>query len=128
MRDKGPLRILVVEDEYLMRWSLAEALRAAGHTVRQAADAAEAIRALRESPAVDVILLDCRLPDSDDLTLLCTIRCLAPRTPVVMMTAFGTPELFGRARELGVADILTKPFDVFAVESVLRNAARVVAH
>lgn len=42
---------------------------------------------------VDVVLLDYRLPDSNDLTLLATIRRLAPGSSVVLMTAYGTPEV-----------------------------------
>ena len=94
MEKKSALRVLVVEDEMLMRWSIAEALTANGHTVLEAPDGAAAVEALSDSPAADAVLLDYRLPDSRDLTLLTRIRRLAPLTPVVLMTAFGTPALF----------------------------------
>jgi DNA-binding NtrC family response regulator len=122
MSRTGPLCILIVEDEFLLRWSVAEALRAAGHRVIEASSAGSAIAALREPPRIDVILLDYRLPDSDDLTLLASLRRLAPHTPVVMMTAFGTPEMRARARDLGATVVMDKPFDIFGVEEVLFSA------
>src|SRR5690348_4620832 len=108
-----PLRILVVEDELLIRWSILETLEHAGNTVAEAPDGASAIRAVKEaSTPFDVILLDYRLPDSADLSLLATLRRLAPRTAVVLMTAFGTPEVTQGALQLGVCRILSKPFDM----------------
>lgn len=124
MTDKAPLRVLVVEDELLMRWSIAEALTAKGYTVVEARDGASAVRALADSPPADAILLDYSLPDSKDLKLLSTIRRLAPLTPVVMMTAFATPGLFEEARQLGAAEVLHKPFDIFDLEGVVRRACR----
>ena len=127
MTPDGPFRVLVVEDESLMRWSVAQALTGRGHTVVEAADGAAAMRLLEETPA-DVVLLDYRHPDSDDFALLRDIRRLAPATPVVLMTAFGTPELSDRARALGASDVLQKPFDVFRVDGVLRRACGSSVH
>jgi DNA-binding NtrC family response regulator len=127
MTPDGPFRVLVVEDESLMRWSVAQALTGRGHTVVEAADGAAAMRLLEETPA-DVVLLDYQLPDSDDFALLRDIRRLAPATPVVLMTAFGTPELSDRARALGASDVLQKPFDVFRVDGVLRRACGSSVH
>ena len=125
MENKPPLRVLVVDDEMLMRWSIAETLKASGHVVVEAPDGAAAVRALADGSATDVILLDYRLPDSHDLSLLARIRRLVPRTPVVFMTACGTPTLFTHARELGAADVLSKPFDIDQLESVVRRACGV---
>jgi DNA-binding NtrC family response regulator len=122
MEKNPPLRVLVVEDEMLMRWAIAEAFRAHGHTIVEARDGAAAVEALTDSAAADAILLDYRLPDSWDLTLLSRIRRLAPLTPVVLMTAFGTPALFDQARQLGASEILSKPFDIYELEGVVRRA------
>jgi CheY-like chemotaxis protein len=73
------LRVLVIEDELLIRWSIAEIVGHAGHTVAEAESGAAAVRALTSTPeAVDVVMLDYRLPDSNDLTLLAAIRRLSP--------------------------------------------------
>ena len=117
------LRVLVVEDEALIRWSIAETLARTGHTVIEADDAASAIRELKElSEPVDVVLLDYRLPDSNDLTLLATIRQLLPHTPVVVMTAYGTADVIGGALDLGAYDVLDKPFDMQDIEPMLLQA------
>ena len=120
-----PLHLLVVEDEALLRWAIVETLTGAGHAVVQAGDAAAARRAIAEAATpIDAVLLDFRLPDCGDLSLLKDIRRLSPPTAVVMMTAVGTPEALAGARALGVYDILAKPFDVADVERVLLDAHR----
>lgn len=126
MDKNSGFRILVVEDEPLLRWSVAQALEASGNTVIEAADGSSAMWAIKHLPAADVVLLDYRLPDSDGFSLLEDIRHLAPDTPVVMMTAYGTEEIRDRAKTLGVSGVLSKPFDVFSVDDVLKTAC--VAH
>jgi len=95
-------RILVVDDELLIRWSLSEALTAAGYAVVEGRDAAEARQAIRDQDhKPDVVVLDYRLPDSNDLGLLTTIRHEAPTVPVILMTAYGTAEVVKGALDLG---------------------------
>jgi two-component system KDP operon response regulator KdpE len=120
-----PLRVLVVEDESLIRWSVSETLVGAGHVVVEAADARAAVQALAEPNApFDVVLLDFRLPDSSDLRLLATIRRLAPDTAVVLMTAHGFPEVVSAALELGAAKVIVKPFEIYELEPFLQQAYR----
>ena len=117
------LRVLVVEDELLIRWSIAETLAHAGHTVIEAEDGVTAVMALKnDAERIDAVVLDYRLPDSDDLTLLATVRRLSPETAVVLMTAFGTPEVVKGALDLGVYRVLHKPFEMHDLESLLRDA------
>jgi DNA-binding NtrC family response regulator len=119
------LRVLIVDDELLIRWSLAEALVQAGHHVVQASDGAAALCALRQArEPLDVILLDLRLPDSDDLTLLTHIRRASPATSVVLMTTYGSPELRAGALRLGACRVLDKPFDISEVNDVVLRANR----
>ena len=113
------LRILVVDDERLVRWAIAETLGDKGYDVLEAGDAASARRAMQSADtAPAVVLLDLRLPDSDDLGLASQMRAQAPDTPIVLMTAYGTPELFARAAELGIATI-SKPFDMGELASIV---------
>ena len=119
------LRVLVVEDELLIRWSIAETLSSAGHSVVEAEDGAAAVRALMNpADAVDAVVLDYRLPDSNDLTLLTTIRRLSPRSAVILMTAYGTPEVTKGALELGAYRVVPKPFDMHDLEPLLLDACR----
>jgi two-component system response regulator HydG len=116
------LRILVVDDEALIRWSLGELLRVNGHTVAEAASAGAARAAIDESTAFDVVLLDYRLPDSNDLKLLEEIRRRMPESAVVLMTAFGSSEVVTGAMQLGAYRVVDKPFDMGDVEPMVRNA------
>ena len=118
-----PLDVLVVDDEMLIRWSLSETLSQAGHSVTEAVDRASAIEALRiGSKPPDVVLLDYRLPDSNDLGLLATVRELAPNAQVIMMTAFGTPEMTKSALDLGAYRVVSKPFEVDDVAALVIQA------
>lgn len=128
MVNKSSLRVLVVEDERLLRWSIAETLIAAGHTVVEADTGGAALGQLRDQAPVDVVLLDLRLPDVADLSLLSDIRATAPQLPIVMMTAFGTPDLSNTARHLGACDVLDKPFDLYALEQILEDACEPLTH
>jgi DNA-binding NtrC family response regulator len=116
-------RVLVVDDESLVRWSLAETLSAGGYEVTEAKDGASAIRAFA-SPrgGTDVVLLDLRLPDVDDLRILAAMRQLSPKVPVIVMTAFGTPELLNEALRLGAFAVIDKPFDMSAVSPLIERA------
>jgi DNA-binding NtrC family response regulator len=116
------LTILVVDDEALLRWSLAEVLRRSGHTVIEATSAREALDAISRSSLIDAVLLDYRLPDSADLQLLEQVRRRLPRSPVVLMTAFGTSEMMQAALDLGAYRVLSKPFDMHGVERLITEA------
>ena len=118
------LRILVVDDEALIRWSVSELLRLHGHTVLEAASASDARAAIDATPAFDVVLLDDRLPDSADLKLLEEIRRRMPESAVVLMTGYGGPDLVQGALERGAYCVIDKPFDIQDLDSMVRNAHR----
>lgn len=110
---KIPRRVLVVDDEPLIRWSVTETLAELGLDVEQAGDAASALRAITTNALeFDVVVLDLRLPDMKDLSLLGTIHQLLPDASIVLMTAFGTDEVVERAIALGAVTVLNKPFDL----------------
>ncbi len=107
------LAILIVDDEPLIRWSLQSAFRARGHQVVTAGTGAEALAAVAAEPGrFDVVILDYRLPDRQDLSLLEDVRRASPRTAVVMMTAFADDDMRTRAIERGVFSVVAKPFQV----------------
>jgi DNA-binding NtrC family response regulator len=117
--------VLVVDDEPLIRWSVTETLAELGLDVEQADSAASALQAITTTALpFDAVVLDLRLPDMKDLSLLATIRQLMPQAPVVLMTAFGTPELLANARELGVSAVLNKPFELAELSRVVSAALR----
>jgi two-component system nitrogen regulation response regulator GlnG len=116
-------RILIIDDEPAIGWSLREILSDEGHTVEVAAS----VEAGLESCArfvPDAMLLDVRLPGRDGISALPEFRSIVPGAPVVVMTAFGDLDTAVRAVNGGAFDYLVKPFDL---ESVSRIIARALA-
>ena len=102
--------VLIVDDEELVRWSLAERLRADGHIVLEAGTAADAVD--RAGTNVDAVLLDYKLPDGDGLGVLKGIHDMDPDMPVIMLTAHKSVETVVEAIKAGAFDYATKPFDL----------------
>jgi DNA-binding NtrC family response regulator len=105
--------VLVVDDEALIRWSLSESLTESGYPVHLAASGSEARAALAACAGRPlVVLLDLRLPDVRDLSLLREILALRPDAPVIMLTAHGSAEDEADAMRAGAFRFVLKPFDV----------------
>jgi DNA-binding NtrC family response regulator len=105
--------VLVVDDEALVRWSVAETLAAAGYRVIEAATGHDARAALNDAgQPIVAILLDLQLPDDTGLDVLEEVRRVRRSCPVLVMTAYGSPEAVDRAMKLGALAIVPKPFDL----------------
>ena len=105
----SPVRILVAEDEALIRMDLVEMLQEAGYTVvAQAANGEEAI-ALATEHQPDLAILDVKMPILDGISAAEKIISIAP---VLMLTAFSQRELVERARDAGVMAYVVKPFTI----------------
>jgi len=103
------VRILVAEDEALIRMDLVEMLQEAGYTVvAQATNGEEAI-ALATEHQPDLAILDVKMPVLDGISAAETIISIAP---VLMLTAFSQKELVDRARDAGVMAYVVKPFTI----------------
>ena len=115
--------VLVVDDEPLIRWSLAETLTDRGHTVTEAGDGKEALRVVTDSAnRPNVVLLDYRLPDSNDLSLFTAIKRELPKAPIILMTAYGSPEITAGALSLGAYRVVSKPFEVQDLVTLVQEA------
>lgn len=123
MLKKSAPTVLVVDDEALIRWSLAEMLGERGYAVTEADNARAALAAIQQAEsAFDVVLLDYRLPDSADLRLLEKVRQLAPTSRVIMITAHNSPELADGATALGAYRVISKPFEVESLAALVNQA------
>ena len=117
-------RILVVDDEQAVCWTLQRALSAEGHTVEVAPSAERALEMAAKN-APDTIILDVRLPGMDGLSALAQLRELSHDAPIIVVTAFGNLPVAVRAVEGGAFDYLAKPFDLDqALEVVARALQR----
>jgi len=114
-------RILVVDDEPAIGWSLRELLTDEGHAVDVAANVTEALAAAARSRP-DAILLDVRLPGRDGIEAIPDLRDTAAATPIVVMTAFGDLDTAVRAVRAGAFDYLVKPFNLEHVSAVVARA------
>ncbi|WP_392426163.1 ANTAR domain-containing response regulator [Barrientosiimonas humi] len=106
-----PLRVLVAEDEALIRMDIAEMLREIGHeVVGEVGDGEQAVATARETEP-DLVLMDIKMPRLDGITAAEQIA-EANLAPVVLLTAFSDEQLVERAREAGVMAYVVKPFGV----------------
>lgn len=103
-------RILVVDDQDMMRDSLAGILAREGHEVVAAADGAAAVSKLG-SARFDLLITDLRMPKLTGMDLLAESKRLRPEMPVVLMTAFASVNTAVEAMKLGAYDYIQKPFD-----------------
>lgn len=100
--------ILLVEDEKLLRESLAELLREESYEVVEASNGKEAYDQILDR-GFDLVITDIRMPEMDGMELLAHLQKAAPQTPVVVITAFGTVNSAVEAMRQGAADFLLKP-------------------
>ena len=108
-KEKSAIRILVAEDEALIRMDLVEMLQEAGYeVVAQATNGEEAI-ALATENNPDLAILDVKMPVLDGISAAEKIISIAP---VLMLTAFSQRELVERARDAGVMAYVVKPFTI----------------
>lgn len=119
------LRVLIVEDEEGFCWALTKILGDLDYTVLCAHTSDQALGHLRRDQRIGLALMDIRLSDigvTGDLSLLKTMKALRPHVPVIVMSAFGTPELKRETARLGALGFLDKPFRVEKLLPLVREA------
>jgi DNA-binding NtrC family response regulator len=114
-------RVLVIDDDPLVRWALCARLEELGVEVLQAGSVREGLE--REARA-DLVLIDFRLPDGDGLTAAREMLSRRPHRPLLLMTAFATPELAADATRAGARRFIEKPFDMEALVRVVAESLR----
>ena len=112
--------VLVVDDEQLIRRSIAKRLGAVGYTVLEAENGKIALE--QAATGVDLAILDYRLPDLDGLTVLKQIRQLDPDVLVILLTAYASVDTAVEAMKLGAYHFMNKPFDLEALTAMVEQA------
>jgi len=119
------VRILVVEDEAVLREGLVDLLRAAGHSVEAVADGESALER-GSDPVVQLVLLDLMLPKLDGMDVCRRLREIRADLPILVLTALGDEDDKVTGLEAGADDYVTKPFGtrelLARVESLGRRA------
>ena len=119
--DVAPRRILLADDEPLVRDLLVRFLRQQGHEVVVARDGREALESFKAQPA-DLVLSDVRMPRLDGLQLLHAIKDINPRVPVVLISGYGDVETVVNALKSGAENFLAKPLDMAVLGKVIDQA------
>ncbi len=118
-------RILVVDDESLMRDFLSESLTYHGYEVDSAENGAMALE-LMKNESYDVILTDFKMPKATGMDVLRKSREKMPDCKVIIMTAYGTIENAVEAMKIGAFDYITKPFSVEEILLVVKRALELI--
>mgnify|MGYP005857109489 CR=1 FL=1 len=124
----GDVRVLVIDDDPLMREFLAEALRRGGYAVDVEMSGAAGVERFSRDHH-DIVITDLKMPGMDGLTVLRRVRELDAEVQVILMTAYGTIDSAVAALREGASDYLLKPFrpDALAVAvSRARERARLL--
>src|SRR6201998_4256837 len=117
----GQKRILIVDDEKLVRWALTQKCAEFGYQTLEAANGEEAIRAL-QTETVDAVLLDVHLPDLSGIEVLEKLKQAGETRSVIMMTADPQLDDVKAALRLGAYDFVSKPLNFDELNVTLQNA------
>lgn len=116
-RMKGK-HILLVDDDAWIRDSMSICLSCEGCRVTTAETAQQGLTLLRRG-GVDILICDYQLPDRDGLDLLREAKRMAPEIPMILITAFGSRQLYAQAAEIGVDIFIDKPFNSQTIEHAI---------
>jgi heterodisulfide reductase subunit A len=118
MTDK---RVLIVDDEPIVRESIRDWLKTAGYQVETAENGEDALKIL-ENNDFGVIILDVRLPGKTGIKVLREVKAVKPDIKSIIITAYPSSELADEARELGAIDYLIKPVAPDDLEKLVQEA------
>jgi len=114
--------ILVVDDENGIRWALKHKLAKGGHAVITAENGEEGLKLL--DAGVDLALVDVKMPGMDGYSFIREARRLRPSLTCIAMSGCGTVDSAARARKMGAADFVEKPFRLEELENVIQRLLR----
>jgi len=117
----GTASILVVDDDAVVRQSLARVLEQEGHRIDQAGSGAEGVQ-MFENHGYSLVILDLRMPRLGGLTVLQHVRNSRPEVPILVMTGYPSLENAKESIQLGAFDFLPKPLDAAQIRTVVARA------
>lgn len=123
---EGPKKVLIVDDEEILTWIMSRTLSKdrRKYEVLVANDCEKALQIMDETP-VDLVITDIRMPGMSGLDLLEEIRERHPETKVIVMTAYGSPDIQKEANQRGCLQYLEKPFKIEELRNLILEALKV---
>lgn len=123
---EAPKKVLIVDDEEILTWIMSKTLAKdrKRYEVLVANDCAKALEIMDKGP-VDLVITDIRMPGMSGLDLLEEIRTKHPETKVIVMTAYGNPDVQREANERGCLHYLEKPFKIEELRNLILDAIKV---
>lgn len=120
---EGAPRVVIAEDDVEMRGLLSSMLRQDGYEVIEAEDGDALLALLRTWPGAPpaMVISDVQMPRATGLRALAWIRRTLPEVPVVLITAFGSPEVHREGARLGARAVLDKPFVLASLRAMVRG-------
>ncbi|MGQ9638698.1 MAG: sigma-54-dependent transcriptional regulator, partial [Thermodesulfobacteriota bacterium] len=120
----GRLKIMIIEDEPLMRITIQDSLEAEGYDVSIAETGQKGLSIFRKNMS-DILITDLKLPDTDGLQILNEVKQMNPETQVIMITAYGSIDSAVTAMKEGASDYLTKPFSMDELLLIIKRLIRI---
>ncbi len=115
-------KLLVVDDEQSVRYSFKKLLNSKEYSITEAADAAEAI-AIFKKDRPNLVILDIEMPGKDGIQVLKELKQISPKTPVIIITAYGSGDRVIKAMKYGAYEYIEKPFDIPHLMKVIAEAS-----
>jgi two-component system nitrogen regulation response regulator GlnG len=119
-------KLLIVDDEQSVRYSFKKLFNSSNYKISEAGNADEGIAVFnKEKP--NLVILDIEMPGKDGIQVLKEIKELSPKTPVIIITAYGSGDRVIKAMKYGAYEYVEKPFDIprliFIIEDALKNSS-----
>ncbi len=121
--------VLIVDDEEPLLLTIADGLSVYKKyfNLHTATNGADAVKILKSSPVIDLVVTDLSMPKMDGFELLAYMNRNYPKIPVILMTAFGTPKIEEIVSSMGVFRYLEKPLDINSVADNILDALSIRA-
>lgn len=114
-------RILIVDDDKLIRWSLKELLCQQGYEVEVASTTQDALNQAQKVP-LHLIFTDCEINDEDGFQMLGKLQSIQPEAKIIILSALSSQQVQSRLGDIKIFSILEKPFQSDQIRSIARKA------
>lgn len=126
-RHAGIKEVLIADDEEMLLLSINDGLSIYNNyfTLLTATNGLDAVKLLKSKPAIDLVITDLKMPKMDGFELLTYMKRNFPLTPVILMTAYGTPKIEEIVKTMGIYRYLEKPLDINTIAETIFAALNI---